>query len=246
MKKSILLSAIAFSSLFYHTANAQIRIHFGINFAPRPVYVPARLVVQAPVCEYTEPADYNGDEDYYYLPDVDAYYSVPEQCYYYNDGGRWVTTAYLPGSFHDFDWRYARHYEVRAPRPYMHNDYYRSRFNGVAFNGRWDHFDNHYYHGYANNVNRFNDDRYNRGKQHLDQYRRDDHFDRNQYNRGDQHFDQSRDNSRSYDQNYNGSNHGGRPSVINRDRGDNNNHFTANYGQHFAQNNGNGHRQGRF
>ena len=86
--------------------------------------------------DYNEPANYDGDEDYYYLPDVDAYYSVPEQCYYYNDGGSngyqlltcQVLTAITTGVS-------ARRYEVRAPSPFMHDDYYRARYNGVAFNG---------------------------------------------------------------------------------------------------------------
>ena len=138
MKKLIITSAIALSGLIYNTANAQIRIHLGLNFGPRPVvYEPARVVVAQPA-EYCEPANYNGGEDYYYLPEVDAYYSIPNQCYYYNDGGQWVSAAYLPGAYRDFDWRTARRFEVRAPRPFMHNDYYRTRYNGVAFNGHWD------------------------------------------------------------------------------------------------------------
>ena len=151
MKKIALISAIAISGLLFNNkADAQIRIHLGLNFAPRPVvYAPPADEQPA---DYTEPANYDGNEDYYYLPDVDAYYSIPEQCYYYNDGGAWVSAAYLPGSYHNFDWRYARRYEVRAPRPFMHNDYYRSRYNGVSFNDHWDnrgyvnhsapHFDN--------------------------------------------------------------------------------------------------------
>ncbi|HEY4195825.1 MAG TPA: hypothetical protein VGM63_09845 [Mucilaginibacter sp.] len=138
MKKLAIISAIALSGLLYNSANAQIRIHVGLHFNPRPIYVPARVVVQDQPVAYTEPANYDGDEDYYYLPDVDSYYSVTDQCYYYNDGNSWVSAAYLPGAYRDFDWRNARRFEVRASRPFMHNDYYRARYNGVAFNGHWD------------------------------------------------------------------------------------------------------------
>jgi len=127
--------------MLYNTADAHVRLHVGVNFGF------PRVVVAAPMqVAYNEPANYDGDEDYYYLPDVDAYYSVPEQCYYYNDGGAWVSAAYLPGAYHDYDWRAVRHYEVRAPRPYMHNDFYRARYNGLAFNGRWNEraYDNRY------------------------------------------------------------------------------------------------------
>src|ERR1700742_1782253 len=172
MKKLAIISAIALSGLLYNTANAQIRIHLGLHFNPRPVYVPARVVVQDQPVAYAEPANYDGDEDYYYLPDVDSYYSVTDQCYYYNDGGNWVSAAYLPGAYRDFDWRNARRFEVRAPRPFMHNDYYRARYNGVAFNGHWD---RSYNPGYAT-ANHFNHD----------QFRNDDHrFDNNR----NQHFD---------------------------------------------------------
>jgi hypothetical protein len=121
MKKLILMSAIAMSGLFYQTANAQIGVHFNINLGPRPV-----IVQQAPV--------YN--EDYYYLPEVEAYYSVNQNCYYYQDGGRWISAAYLPGAYRNYDWQHANHYAVREARPYMHNEVYRARYGG--FEGRRD------------------------------------------------------------------------------------------------------------
>ena len=100
-----------------------------------------RVVEQEPAYQdeaYQEPAYDNSNDDYYYLPDVDAYYSVDQQCYYYNDGDNWVSAAYLPGDFSDYDWRYAPHYQVRAMRPYLHNDFYREHYNG-HFIGNWNH-----------------------------------------------------------------------------------------------------------
>lgn len=130
MKRLLLISAIAISGLFYNTANAQIRLHVGVRLGG-PIVVAA----SEPVA-YQEPVTYNND-DYYYLPDVDAYYSVGQQCYYYNEGGNWVSAAYLPGAYRDYDWRSYRHFEIRAPRPYLHADFYRNRYSGAAFNGRW-------------------------------------------------------------------------------------------------------------
>jgi len=145
MKKLLLISAIAMSGIFYNTASAQIRVHFGIQLTPRPVYVSA----PAPVV-YSQPAAYEDNDDYYYLPDVDAYYNVGEQCYYYNNGGSWVSAAYLPGAYRNYDWRAARRYEIRASRPYMRADFYRSRYNGAAFAGRWNdrNNDRHYVTAY--------------------------------------------------------------------------------------------------
>jgi len=137
MKKLILLSAIALSGLFYNTADAQIRVHFGINLWPHHVYIrPAVVDVQPAPVVYADDAqaDYNSNDDYYYLPDVNAYYSVNEQCYYYNDGDNWISAAYLPG-YRDYNWRNARRYEVHASRPYLHNDIYMNRYHGA--NNNW-------------------------------------------------------------------------------------------------------------
>jgi len=183
MKKLILVAAMVMSGMIYNAANAQVRVHVGLNFGYPTVYVPQRVVVAQPApADYEQPANYNDNvsynddaDDYYYLPDVDAYYSVPNQCYYYNDGGAWVTATYLPGAYRDYDWRSVRHYEVRANRPFMHNDFYRARFNGVAFNGRWNN------RGYENRYRQMD---YNRGRVAFNRS----NFDRGDF-RGHERFD---------------------------------------------------------
>lgn len=252
MKKLTILSAIALSGLIYSTANAQIGIHVGFHFGT-PVYTHQRVVVQEPV--YSEPAEvYNSGDDYYYLPDVDAYYSVNEQCYYYNDGENWISAAYLPGAYRDYDWRSVRRYEVRSPFPYMHDDVYRSRYNGhemMAFRNQ----DNGFHGGgYVNsdrsanygrnNGQRFGNNRIQGGySQPMDQ-NRGQHFDRGQggYNQPVQ-----QDRGRSFDRSQGGFN---QPEQQDRGRGfdrgqggfqqsqpnrgqDNANHNGG--GQHFSQ-----------
>lgn len=135
MKKLAIISAIVLGGIFYNTANAQVRLNVGFRFGVPHMYAPPRVAVEASapaVCN--EEVNYGGDDDYYYLPDVNAYYSIPEQCYYYNDGGEWVSAAYLPG-YRDFDWRNARRFEVRAARPYLNDNFYRTRFGGEANRG---------------------------------------------------------------------------------------------------------------
>jgi len=144
MKKLVLISAIAMSGLFYNTAaNAQIGIHIGFHLFPHRIFAPGpEVVVQQPVYQEPVVSDNDNCDDYYYLPDVGAYYSVDQGLYYYFDGNNWISAAYLPGEYHDYDWRSGRRFEIREARPYLHDDFYRGKYNGfdgnVAYNR--DHF----------------------------------------------------------------------------------------------------------
>lgn len=140
MKKSVFIAALALAGFAYKSSDAQVRFHIGVNFGS-PIY-------RQPVAAAVEDVQYADGDDYYYLPDVDAYYDISNQLYFFMDGDRWVSAPYLPGRYHDFDWRYARHYEVRGHRPFMRNDFYRERFNGFAGgNPDWRMHDNRFNHG---------------------------------------------------------------------------------------------------
>ena len=247
MKKIALISAIAISGLLYNNnANAQVRIHVGLNFGPRPVvYYPASqgVVAAAVQTEYCEPANYDGGEDYYYLPEVDAYYSIPDECYYYNDGRQWVSAAYLPGVYRDFDWRAARRFEVRAPRPFLHADYYRERYNGAAINGRWD---RNYNHAYASDNQRYyNHDQFRNDNQRYDN--------RDRFRNDNQRYD-NHDQSRNDNQRYDNRNRRDYDHQFDHNREQNRNFDRMSAQQHFAQNNPqrndwgerDRHRPGRF
>ncbi|MES2274818.1 MAG: hypothetical protein V4592_02270 [Bacteroidota bacterium] len=175
MKKLIIMSALVMGGLGIKTADAQLGIRINLHLGTQPVYVPAPqpVVVNEPV--------YN-DDDYYYLPEVEAYYSVGEHSYYYQDGDRWVSAAYLPGRYHDFDWRSAKRFEVRASRPYMHHDIYRGRFGGYVNRN------DYYARAYPNRGNYDN----NRGHE--------------QYGNREWNQNQNRGNDRRDDRNQNGYN----------------------------------------
>jgi len=40
---------------------------------------------------------------YYYLPDIESYYDVPNSMFIYSDGNRWVHSRYLPGRYRNYD-----------------------------------------------------------------------------------------------------------------------------------------------
>ncbi|MCC8423307.1 hypothetical protein [Mucilaginibacter sp. UR6-11] len=126
MKKIALISAIALGGLFYNNANAQV-LQIGLRLGGGHPVIQASLATPVAV-------GYSSADDYYYLPEVDAYYNAYEQAYYYNDCGRWVSAAYLPGEYRNYDWRNARHYEVRASRPYLNADVYREKYRGTVNN----------------------------------------------------------------------------------------------------------------
>lgn len=202
MKKLAILSAIALSGLFMKTADAQVRIHVGFNLGPsRVVYTQRPVVVQEPV--YQEPApvyDDSYDDDYYYLPEVDAYYDVTAGCYYYNNGYNWISAAYLPGVYRNYDWRSARRYEIREHRPFMRADVYRSRYNGHIINewrdGSYNRgYDNHY----ANRGNNWGEHHeYNRNWGRDNQHWGDRHDDNRNWNRGNQNWGERHDDNHNW------------------------------------------------
>jgi hypothetical protein len=187
MKKIALISAIALSGLFYSTANAQIS--FGIRINTPSV----RVVAATPVY-----AGYTAADDYYYLPEVDAYYSVAERCYYYNNGVNWISAAYLPGEYRNYNWRNARYYEVRARRPYLNADVYRERYRGTVNN-------------WGRGNERFDDRRY---ATRDDRRNNDLRFERRNDYRGGEHSD-----NRGWDNKDHGQGNYNQPQPQQQDRG---------------------------
>ena len=107
MKKILLLSTMIAGSLFTITAaNAQVSV--SVNIGMQPAWGPAGY-------DYAE---------YYYLPEVEAYYSVPRRQFVYFDRGSWIFAASLPGRCGNYD---------------LYNGY------KVVINERdpWCHFNNH-------------------------------------------------------------------------------------------------------
>ncbi|MFV5687965.1 hypothetical protein ACM55M_05005 [Flavobacterium sp. ZT3R25] len=73
--------------------------------------------------------------DYYYLPDVEAYYDIRASQFIYFGGGRWIRSRYLPGPY--------RNYDLYSGYKVVLNDYHGSR--------PYSNFKNHkvkYYKGY--------------------------------------------------------------------------------------------------
>jgi len=119
MKKIIFCAAILLSCLTYKSAEAQLRINLGFNINSQPEWGPVG---------YTH-------AEYYYMPDVDAYYDVPRHQYVYFENNVWVHAGALPPRYH-FDPYHSYKVVVNQRNPWEHHADIRARYSG--FRGRND------------------------------------------------------------------------------------------------------------
>ncbi len=112
--KLIAVGIILFAS---STIHAQVSVSLNIGTAPS-----------------WGPVGY-AEAEYYYLPDVEAYYDVRATQFIYFGGGRWIRSRYLPNQY--------RNYDLYGGYKVVLNDYHGSR--------PYNHFKSHkvkYYRGY--------------------------------------------------------------------------------------------------
>jgi hypothetical protein len=112
MKKLVLMAVLLLGLGVRGEVNAQVGVN--VNIGQQPAWGPRGY-------DYAE---------YYYLPNVDAYYYVPQRQFIYRDGGRWVTAYGLPARYRDYDLYMAPKYVINEPRPYLRHEYYQSRYTG--------------------------------------------------------------------------------------------------------------------
>ncbi len=75
--------------------------------------------------------------DYYYLPDIGAYYYVPGQVYYFQNGNNWVSSATLPPRYRNFDLYHAHKVVINnVDKPYLRNANYVKQY--ASYRGRHD------------------------------------------------------------------------------------------------------------
>ncbi|HTK83154.1 MAG TPA: hypothetical protein VL633_12775 [Bacteroidota bacterium] len=74
--------------------------------------------------------------EYYYLPDIETYYNVPQHMFIYRERGRWVSRSRLPYRYRNFDFYNSYKVVVNDPRPYRNHRMYRDRY--ATYRGRHD------------------------------------------------------------------------------------------------------------
>lgn len=111
MKKLLLITAFIVSASAMNHLTAQVRFNVGINLGI-PGWIPGGYA----------------QSDYYYMPEIDAYYNVPQRQFVYFDGYNWVFGASLPSWYAAYDIYSGHRVPVYGSRPYLHADMYRERY----------------------------------------------------------------------------------------------------------------------
>ena len=65
--------------------------------------------------------------NYYYLPEADVFYSVPENKFFYPEGNKWVAVNTLPPKY-NVDLFNTYKVVVNKPKPYLNHGYYVSNY----------------------------------------------------------------------------------------------------------------------
>lgn len=111
MKKLILLMMLGISAFTYTPSSAQINI----NISSQPLWGPVGY----------------DHVDYYYLPDVESYYSVPKRQFVYLNNGNWVFNNSLPARYNNYNLYNGYKVVVNGDRPYM--NYTTDKVNYVKY-----------------------------------------------------------------------------------------------------------------
>jgi hypothetical protein len=144
MKKLLFTAVVVFGCLSFKAAHAQVSISAGINIGSQPDWGPVGY----------------DNAQYYYMPDIDAYYDVPRHQYVYNENNVWIHAGVLPARFH-FDRYHSYKVVVNQRNPWEHHADIRARYAG--FRGRHDqglirdsrdaHYQNHWRGGEGHRDN---------------------------------------------------------------------------------------------
>lgn len=99
-------------------SNAQIDVN--INFGSQPVWGPAGY-------DYVE---------YYYLPDIEVYYNVPQKRYYYYEKGNWIYRSSLPSRYSNYNYYKSYKVVINEREPWHNHKNYKKKY--YSYKGRHD------------------------------------------------------------------------------------------------------------
>jgi hypothetical protein len=113
MKKTLMGAAILVAGLMsVQSSEAQVRVGININIGDQPRW-------RAPGYDYVE---------YYYLPDIETYYYVPQRQFIYLSNGRWVFASSLPYRYRNYDLYAGHKVVINRPNAYYYHNEYRTKY----------------------------------------------------------------------------------------------------------------------
>jgi len=118
--KKILLTAAIFICCLSFAVNANAQVSVSVNIGSQPEWGPVGY----------------DHVSYYYMPDIDAYYSIAEHRYIYNQGNNWVHATYLPARYSNYDVYHGYKVVINDRDPWLRDNDYRSRY--ANYRGRTD------------------------------------------------------------------------------------------------------------
>jgi hypothetical protein len=150
MKKLLIISAIVgIVALSSNQSSAQVSLN--VNIGTQPTWVPAGYQ----------------DVNYYYLPEVNSYYYVPQRQFVYRNGNSWTRSRYLPARYRGYDLHRGRKVVVYGHNPYNNYNTHRTRYSSVRYASRPSYYNNRpvrysaprNYRSYNNHYDNRNHDR---------------------------------------------------------------------------------------
>lgn len=112
MKKIKIIAVLLIGSSIFATSTSQVHLNFKANIGAQPIW---------------GPIGYNYAE-YYYLPDIDVFYYVPEHQYIYMERGYWTRSTLLPARYQSYNLYSGYKVVLNVNRPYHYAESYRKKY----------------------------------------------------------------------------------------------------------------------
>ncbi|WP_418262602.1 hypothetical protein [Flavobacterium faecale] len=123
------LKVIAIGILFAATSSIQAQVSVSLNIGTRPVWAPAQGYAAV---------------DFYYVPEVQAYYDTHASVFVYLNGNNWVRSRYLPNHYRNVNLNHCHKVALsgyRGYRPYEHYSNHRAQQRVVYVDRDHDRYD---------------------------------------------------------------------------------------------------------
>lgn len=116
-KKLVSMLLVLAALLFTNRSTAQVNVQ--VNIGAQPEWGPSGY-------DYAE---------YYYMPDIEAYYWIPRRQFVYLSGGSWVFSASLPSMYSHYNLYTG--YKVVLKEPYAYKGFKNHRVRYAGYRNRY-------------------------------------------------------------------------------------------------------------